>query len=95
MVMACPGGRPAILNSFRQLVAGRSKFLSESSEPLLSSAQNNPHTRVALLGVACPEPHQCSTKIFFKYEVCRLRFGTQKIREMCFTSMLLNETTGK
>ena len=29
MVMACPGDRPSILNSFRQL-GGRSKFLSES-----------------------------------------------------------------
>ena len=33
-------------------------MLPESSEPLLSSVRNNPHSTVAHLGPACPEPHQ-------------------------------------
>ena len=57
MVLAPAWIRPSILNSFRQL-GRRPNVLPESSEPLLCLALNSPHTRVAHLGVACPEPHQ-------------------------------------
>ena len=59
MVLAPSWNRPSMLNSFGQFRGG-SNVLPESSEPVLSSAQNNPHARVVHLRMACPEPHQFS-----------------------------------
>ena len=67
MLLAPSCNRLSVFNSFRQF-GGRLSVLPESSKPLLSSARNNPHTRVAHFGAACLEPHHLQVvKYFFTY----------------------------
>ena len=90
MVWAPSWIRLSILNSFMQF-GGRSNVLPESSEPWLSSARNNSHTRVAHLEEAWSEPHQVLMERTWNWKVNPCCQSPWDLKVICYAFLLLQQ----